>query len=139
MQSSVDTSNISQGPEIPMGIRWLDEEDIEQAVRFYVLKGYSVEDAVVRVNKWLKREAKRQEQMDPCCDLAKMVSHDDEAPTILASIFFPENETLKAMPVYHRYVAKLISDGGLAEAARQLGMSRMTLYRWLRFHGYRKY
>lgn len=55
----------------------------------------------------------------------------------LSCILYPENELLASIPSYHRYVAWCINKYGVRKAAKHLGFSRMSFYRWLEKNGYK--
>lgn len=55
----------------------------------------------------------------------------------LLCILYPENELLASIPIYDRYIAWYISEFGVRKAAKPLGFSRMSFYRWLSKNSYR--
>lgn len=54
----------------------------------------------------------------------------------LRAILIPEDGRLSGIPYYDRYVAYVLSDNSTVQAAHILGVSRTSLWRWLKQQGY---
>ena len=70
--------------------------------------------------------------------LDKIVTKDNEEDLYqrpLMIILDPDSKKLEAMPIYHRYIAYMLSKGS-RQAAVHLGINRMTLWRWLKANHY---
>lgn len=54
----------------------------------------------------------------------------------LAIILEPENDMLKEIPIYHRYIGYLLT-GSQTSAASKLKLTRWQLYKWLKKNNYK--
>lgn len=54
----------------------------------------------------------------------------------LKAILIPDDPRLESIPFYDRYIAYLLSHQDSLQVARLLGVSRSSLWRWLKQHGY---
>jgi len=62
--------------------------------------------------------------------LSRHRNRDEHARSPLACIISPHSEQLSSIPVYHRYVAFLVSESR-SEAHKVLRVGRATLWRWM--------
>lgn len=115
-----------------------DWEDYSQLRQLLVLKGLTMSEACFIAEKVRRKRLRTSKRWED--DPQKYIPYrDQETPRPegrpLATILDPENEKLQSMPIYHRYVAYMVSLGSRQASAR-LGVNRMTLWRWLKKNGY---
>lgn len=120
---------------ISLDIDIQDWEDYSQYRQLLKAAGYSIKDAVEGVDKVQRRLKKRCIKRSEHAYTIGQIRR-SQTPGGLAVIFDPDDRALAAMPAYHRYVAYLISEYDNKDAAKILGISRTTLWRWLKKNGW---
>jgi hypothetical protein len=105
-----------------------DNDDINQSLELYRLYGYSEEI----VEKIVALQIERNERV-----VCQRSLGENKYRSGLSCILYPENDKLLSIPAYDRYVAWCISHYGVRNAAKHLGFSRMSFYRWLDKNGYK--
>lgn len=123
-----------------------DWEDYSQFRQLLKLKGFSTMQACIIAEKVRSKRLRTSRRWED--DPQKLQAHlnhqqgnhnhyqtprPEDRP--LATILDPQNEKLKSIPIYHRYVAWVLSQGSRRAAVR-LGVNRMTLWRWLKKNMY---
>lgn len=111
-----DASDYNQYRSL-LSIMNYSEEEIDSIIaqreKFFIAKNLSIEAAAI--------------------DKAGR-SHAEE--NYLRAILIPTDSRLASIPCYDRYIAYLLSNNTSSQVSRILGVSRTSLWRWLKSQGY---
>lgn len=116
-------------------------EDYSQFTQLLMLHGFKTSRAVYVVNcvrLHIMAKRLRAQKKAPIIYRRQLDKHrlrSEHARTPLACIIAPHTDKLKSIPAYHRYVGWQLQKGR-RKAHDLLGVSRMSLYRWIVKHHY---
>lgn len=111
-----------------------DTEDYSQFRRYLIFRGrtaYQAAEYTEAIRYSLKKRERRFSKIGKELYEREL----NRGQGFLSSILFPESQELQGTNPYHRYIAYLLTfDNRIA--AKQLGICRDTLHKWLKRNGY---